>query len=379
MGAVHDQLGLLLGFIGKAASGNLTDLLGAVQTLTAACPEQSGGFVVDNSAANGLIKGCVQKVAKGAATIGVTNLRLISFALSGGALDTADGTILDPGDTITFTAGGPKLAQPLVAEASLSALALGHQLTDMLLRLLPGSDVFTKAGSYGKVLKAVATAEAKVWTSAKVLDKLQKHDVPGAAEEAFSAMTDHSFLGAFASAAALAGQSYGIPYLSAVTPARLAQAELAANLLVLDTTVLSWDVQFFIAAYGELKVTWPTPPGAPTNVTMLVDLTSCPVGGSLPCAIYIRWHDASSSESGYRIYVRECVSNAPPGQFWLCTPSDFSSRYTLVKTLPPNSTAFEAFDGDGSHLPPEGRYYVAAFDTAGESSRILAGDVLFGY
>lgn len=130
------------------------------------------------------------------------------------------------------------------------------------------------------------------------------------------------------------------------------------------------------APAGTRSVTFAAPPGAPTNVTMQVDWTSCPVGGSAPCAIYIRWHDASLIESGYRIYVRECVYSSPPGQMSLCSGS-FSSRYTLVKTLPPNSTAFEAFDG--LHFPPEGRYYIAAFDAAGESSRILAGDIAFGY
>jgi len=144
-----------------------------------------------------MVKGCVQKVVNGTATIGVTNMKLISFALSGGALDVTSGTILDAGDTVTFTAGGAKLAQPLVAEATLSPLALGYQMTDITLRMLPGSDVFTKAGSYGKVLAAIATAEAKVWSSAQILSRLQKNppDLAGAAEEAFSLMTDHSFLG----------------------------------------------------------------------------------------------------------------------------------------------------------------------------------------
>ena len=106
-----------LGFIAKAASGNLTDLLGALGTLTTPCAEKSAGFVVDNSGANGMVKGCVQKVVNGTATIGVTNMKLISFALSGGALDVTSGTILDAGDTVTFTAGGAKLAQPLVARS----------------------------------------------------------------------------------------------------------------------------------------------------------------------------------------------------------------------------------------------------------------------
>jgi hypothetical protein len=292
-----------LGFIGKVATGNLTDLLGALETLTTACAEKSPqGFTVDNGATNGMIKGCVQKVANGQATIGVTNMRAISFALSGSGLDSGAGSILDAGDTVTFTAGGTKLAQPLVAAASLSPLALGYQLTDITLRLLPGSDVFTKAGSYAKVLKAIATAEANVWTSAQILDKLTKNprDVAGAAEEAFSLMTDHSFLGVFAAAAVAAGQKYGVPYLSALTPARLNQLILAMNLLVLDTTVLSWDVQYFLAGYGEVKVTWTVPPAAPTGVT----LTETPTADGWSFIDAVRWKAATNQAiTGFRVYL----------------------------------------------------------------------------
>ena len=293
-----------LGFIGKVASGNLTDLLGALGSLTTTCVEKSPqGFTVDNGATNGMIKGCVQKVANGQATIGVTNMRAISFALSGGGLDSGAGSILDAGDTVTFTAGGTKLAQPLVASASLSPLALGYQLTDITLRLLPGSDVFTKAGSYAKVLEAIATAEAKVWTNAQILAKLQKNppDVAGAAEEAFSLMTDHSFLGVFAAAAVAAGQKYGVPYLSALTPARLNQLFLAVNLVVLDTTVLSWDVQYFLAGYGEVKVTWPVPPAAPQGLGSSAPFQVTHPDGSIGEAITMHWTKPLGSVSGYRI------------------------------------------------------------------------------
>ncbi len=323
-----------LGFIAKAASGNLTDLLGALGTLTTPCAEKSAGFVVDNSGANGMVKGCVQKVVNGTATIGVTNMKLISFALSGGALDVTSGTILDAGDTVTFTAGGAKLAQPLVAEATLSPLALGYQMTDITLRMLPGSDVFTKAGSYGKVLAAIATAEAKVWSSAQILSRLQKNppDLAGAAEEAFSLMTDHSFLGVFVNAAVAAGQEYSIPYLSALTPARLNRLVLAVNLLVLDTTVLSWDLQYFLAAYGDVKVTWPTPPPAPTGLTF-VDVTGpdyAPIECSVPVAQYgqcgklrVTWQEAGASPDTHVVVyymddgILDCFAgpcNIPPAQ-----------------------------------------------------------------
>ena len=305
-----------MGFIAKVASGNLTDLLGAVATLTTKCLEKSGGFVVDNSGANGMIKGCVQKVVNGKATIGVTNLKLVSFGLSGGALDAGSGSILDGGDTVTFTAGGTKLDQPLVAQASLSPMVLGYQLTDLVLRLLPGSDVFTKAGSYARVLKAIVTAEGKIWASAKIYDKLTKkpRDVAGAAEEAFKLLTDASFLGVVVKAAIAVGQKEGIPYFSTLTTARLNQVMLAANLAVLDATVLAWDVQYFLAAFGQVKVTWAMPPAAPTNLSMTFkEFDTCPPqtlktwdGGVLDpswgCDRYVVSWKAPAGVSSYHLY-----------------------------------------------------------------------------
>lgn len=70
----------------------------------------------------------------------------VGVTLSGGAIGST-WPILDAGGTATFTAGGTKLAQPLDAGASLSPVVLGYQLTGLTLRLPPGSDVFTKAGS----------------------------------------------------------------------------------------------------------------------------------------------------------------------------------------------------------------------------------------
>jgi hypothetical protein len=296
-----------LGFIGKVASGNLTDLLGAVGTLTTKCDAKSGAFTVDNGATRGIIKGCVQKVANGTATIGVTNMRAIWFALASTSLP---GTpVLEPGDTVTFRAGGTKLAQPLSAIAALSPTTFGYQLTDLVLRVLPGSEVFTKAGAYGKVLKAIVTAEDKAWGGSHLLAKLKANppDVAGAAEEAFKVLTDASFLTVFAEAAIIAGQKYGVPILTQLTPAILGKVLLAADLVVLIGTLLSWDVQYFLAAYGEVKVTWLVPPAAPTGATVTVDIFAN------PNTYRATWTEPGTGgkPTGFRLYAGNHLTPGP--------------------------------------------------------------------
>jgi hypothetical protein len=245
-----------LGFIGKAASGNLTDLLGAVETLASDCQTSLGGFTVDNSATRGLVKGCIQKASNGKATIGVTNLRLISFGLSGGALRTS-WPVLDAGDTVSFEAGG-KLAQPLVVGASLSPLVLAYQTTDLLVRLLPVGGL-TDDPAYPELRRAVAKVVEKAWSETSVLAKMQKGDPAGAAEEAFKLMTGASFEGLIVKALVSEGQRLGVPVLARLTPERMNQVMLAANLAVLDATLINWDIQYFLSGYGEVRVTWAVP------------------------------------------------------------------------------------------------------------------------
>jgi hypothetical protein len=361
-----------LGFIAKAASGNLNDLLGAFATLTTKCADKSGVFVVDNSKTNGLIKGCVQKIANGTATIGVTNMRLISFGLSGGALGSTS-PILDGGDTVTFTAGGTKLAQPLVAGASLSPMVLGYQLTDLTLRLLPGSDVFTKAGSYAKVLKFIVDKLDQTWTGTQILAKLKANptDVAGAAEEAFKLMTGQSFLAVFVKAAIAAGHLYDIPYLSALTTERMSRLMLAANLVVLDTTVLSWDVQYFLAGYGEVKVTWTVPPAAPTGLSRTDgnETSTCGPGdppGTTCIPITLGWTRPRGEVKGYKLYEWAALETvwAGPGTE---PPCDWVSLAQTV-SLSPSATTYRVLEY-GS--PGFAGFTISAFNGAGSSPRVL--------
>lgn len=363
-----------LGFMAKAASGNVTDLVGALVTLTSACSLNSHEFVVDNSAANGMVKGCLDKVASGQATVRVTNLRAISLALVGDALDAANGSILDAGDTVMFPVGGTQQVQPVIVAADLSPLALGYQLTDITLRLLPGSDVFTKAGNYGKVLKAIVVAESQTWQGAQIYAKLRKSppDIAGAAEEAFKLVTGADYLKAFVLAANAAGQEFGIPYLSALSPAQFNRLMLAVNLLVLDTTVLSWDVQYFIAAHSEVKVSWMTPPPAPSNVTLTTVFND---------AIYtftgtMRWQESpSTAVSGFRIYWSPDVVVGDVVCGPSCPPQPTCPPRVLFATVDAATSRFRFPDAPYGAAIYCGRW-VSAFNSGGESELVDAKQLL---
>jgi hypothetical protein len=303
-------------------------------------------------------------------------MRLISFALAGGASAASEMPIIDAGDTLTFPAGGNG-AQPLVLGAELSPLALGYQVTDMLLRLLPGSDVFAKAGPYGKVLKAIVTAESKLWSGAKILQKLQQKppNVTGANEDVYSLLTDHSFMAVFIDAAIIAGKDNGWPILTQLTPARLNQVELAANLAALDATLIAWDLQYFMSGYGEVKVTWPAAPASPTGVKATTSSTDGYTFKTL-----VTWtYPPGPAVSGFNVYVAmikvfECVGTcaAPPPcpkpPFKTSTPS--AGVWTLAKSVGPTVRKLTFQDPNGPAL--ECGVWVQAVNSAGKSGLMKA-------
>ena len=152
-----------IAFIGKAASGNLTDLLEAAQTLTTKCETSDGGFKVNNGESMGLIKGCIRKVADGEATIGVTNMRAIWFAYQP---PQGHDDVIGPGDTVKFRAGGT-LGQPLRAYAKMTEYAFWYQTIDLVVRCLPGSDQFTRLGTYGALIGDLVVALKALWSSSQ--------------------------------------------------------------------------------------------------------------------------------------------------------------------------------------------------------------------
>lgn len=129
----------------------------------------------------------------------------------------------------------------------------------------------------------------------------------------------------------------------------------------------------------------PTKPAAPTQVSGGAEPTyfkdqndprwgECldPNATGVCWTVSLRWHDASTNESGFRIYVQDC---GVPGVGGIGPPSDpCGGRYSLIKTLPANSTSATL-----KVVTQGGRFWVAAYNATGESRRIKAYDLLFGY
>ena len=370
-----------IAFIGKVASANLTDLLGAVQTAATKCATSDGVFKVSNGATNDLLKGCIRKVVSGEATIGVTNMRAIWLAVRSPA--SGDDRVTGPGDTVTFKTGGAKLAQPVVASARMTEEAFWHQLVDLLVRLLPGSEEFSKAGSYSVLVGDLVVAQKALWGSSQAWDKYRAGDATGAAEEIFAVLTGETFLTTFVKAAIAAGQEYGWPELSKLTPKLLSRIFLGANLAVLIGTLVAWDIQFlFGPSYGEVRVTWLGPPPKPAGVTVSArgpgHSIDCyegfcgytPSGGPSPWRL--TWKDVAGEE-GYRVYsaAKAWYGSDDPDECVVII--DGPPR--LIAKLPADTTSVSGTwtaEGKGTKASPYvtgSTYYVEAVNSAGASKR----------
>ena len=155
----------------------------------------------------GLIKGCIRKVADGEATIGVTNMRAIWFAYQP---PQGHDDVIGPGDTVKFRAGGT-LGQPLRAYAKMTEYAFWYQTIDLVVRCLPGSDQFTRLGTYGALIGDLVVALKALWSSSQAWERFEAGDLAGAAEEVGRVLTDESFLTVLAQVAAKVGKTYGVP------------------------------------------------------------------------------------------------------------------------------------------------------------------------
>lgn len=127
----------------------------------------------------------------------------------------------------------------------------------------------------------------------------------------------------------------------------------------------------------------PTKPAAPTRVSGSAEPTYFsdeidPRWGECPdpnaegsCwTISLRWRDAATNETGYRIYVQDCGTAGLPGASEdLCY-----GPLHLLKTVRANSTSAML-----KVVTNGGRFSVAAYNAVGESKRIKAYELLFGY
>lgn len=357
-------------FIKQAASGNLGDFLNGVVTITGKCATKSPVFTVDNGSANGMVKGCITSSTKTSAKLRITNLRAFRLKLFGSALDGANGSLLASGESVSFSVGGNQ-AQPVVVAADLDALGLGYDITDIVLRLLPGSELTKDAGTYAKVLDEILTAQAELWTTANILDDLKAGKLTAAASATVELLTSETYLTTLLEALHAAGKAHGIPILASLSKEGIKRVLTVVNLTDLIVTTFTFITQYFITAHSEVKVSWVMPPAAPTNVRVATADILCPEQDpQSPWEDYcfrvtVTWRDRSNNESGFRIYRSawgtDYIGPPPPTLEEQCGPR---KRIATVKT---GVTQF-------TYLIPatEGLcHWVAAFNSFGESKKVI--------
>lgn len=355
-------------FIKQVASGNLGDFLNGVVTITDACttesPTKSPVFTLDNGATNGMVKGCITDSTKTSADIRMTNLRAFRLQVFGSALGEANGSLLASGESVAFSVGGNQ-AQPVVVAADLDALGLGYDITDIVLRLLPGSDLIKDAGTYSKVLDEIMTAQSKLWTSATILEDLKAGKLTSAASATVELLTSETYLTTLLDALHAVGTARGVPLLAALSKDGIRRVLTVVNLTDLIITTFTFITQYIITAHSGVRVGWETKPNAPTNVTItnVFDQTDETV------TFAVRWRSsADTTVEGFHIYQSSvfvgevvCAPEVPCGDPPCPKP-------VLVESVGP-TTRHITLPGEDYSLQC---VWVAAFNSAGESNRVKA-------
>lgn len=349
-------------FIKQVASGNLGDFLNAVVTVTSPCATTSPVFTLDNGGTHGMVEGCITSSTETSAEVRVTNLRAFRLKLFGSALGAANGTLLASGESVPFSLGVND-TQPVVVAADLDAMGLGYDITDIILHLLPGSDLVKDAGTYAKVLDEILTAQAQLWTSAMILDELKAGKRTSAVSRTVELLTSETYLTTLLQALQAAGKAHGIPILASLSKDGIKRVLTVVNLTDLIVTTFTFVAQYFITAHSEVSVSWLIPlarPSPPTNALLYQNFSVDCLGelgeGPLPqyCAeVGLTWESGGGVVAGYRLY------GAAAGA------TECGATYGLIATLPATAFSYTFVE------PPGGEcLLLAAFNAAGESPRV---------
>ena len=242
-----------------------------------------------------MVKSCITDSTKTSADIRVTNLRAFRLQVIGSALDAANGSLLASGESVTFSVGG-KQGQPVVVAADLDALGLGYDITDIVLRLLPGSDITNDAGTYAKVLDEIMTAQAQLWTSATILDDLKAGRLTAAASATVELLTSETYLTTLLEALHAAGTANSVPILASLSKEGIRRVLTVVNLTDLIVTTFTFITQYIITAHSEVKVTWvpAVAPPKPTNTTYTCVSTDSPTyDGEMDHVCRLTWSEPS--------------------------------------------------------------------------------------
>jgi hypothetical protein len=248
-----------LAFLKKAATGNISDFLQGVRALTTPCVESSRGFAIDNSLANHMIEGCLSEASATSAKVRIVNLRSFYLQVTDNAGYVGQ-TLLAPGDSVDFTVrAADQVPQPVIISANMTRDGLGRSLIDLLLRLMPGSDLARSSPAYYRAVADIYSAESRALTGLGIADDLQSGNVLGAGDALVQFVSNKSDLEVFAAAASAAGAKYDIPALEWFSADDMSQYLEVVNLADLIVTTWEFFGNYFFNAHTEVHLTWQTP------------------------------------------------------------------------------------------------------------------------
>ncbi len=230
---------------------NVTDFLDAFSVLTDDCPQEGPTVQVDDSRANNVVQGCVERDDPDRPELRVVNIKSFFYEVrpvSGGNGYPLE-TFLAPAESLPFQASTTDPA-PLVISAEITQKAATYLIVHLVIQMLPGLNQFGIQGAQIACITERLSDVANIAAAAEALTV--EHDGAAAAEQISQFLLDEDAMRRFISAsddcfygAARTWSLDGIRQVGAATSTIVSTTDFIANyLLNYDSEVaFSWEVR----------------------------------------------------------------------------------------------------------------------------------------
>lgn len=344
----------------SALSLQITEWIQGFQNLTTECDKKGKAGVVtsDDSAAHGIIQGCVTDDSSSPAHVRIFNDKAFFLDVTS-SNDPSNPKLLGSGDSLDINVDTSQ-QPPLQITVSITQDAAWRTVAEMALRLLPAKELLGVKSIAVVAIGSLADALAAIPESKDAFDDLMAGHSAAAAEKIYALLTKETTIETITNWAIQFGQSHGISTLTTWTKAAVKGALLGVAAADVIVTWTDFIPNYLLGSGSYVRFGWSAPvlsPSPTPSPNPPVDTARAPTAPSNvrlaalgDGKIRVTWQDNSDNEDGFRILAAD-----PPA---------------VAAEVGPNVTSADVCCGGVTIPNPEGNwcFMVEAFNTVGASS-----------